>query len=86
MTSRAAQLLSVGEIPRGVELALDEALEAKRGRQIRTYVEDEVREVEDRVLSYTWSTETVDRAGDIVRQSWDLTEVDMRLEPVFGEM
>ena len=44
---------------------------AKRGPQIRSS-EPEEAVVDGRRIRYVWSTETVDRAGDIVRQNWDL--------------
>jgi len=72
MNDRTADLIATG-LARLVDLPVDEVVEAKSSSpQIRNAADPEAIPLGDRKIRYVWSTETVDRMGDIVRQNWDL--------------
>lgn len=76
MDKRLQTLIRAG-IASGSQLAgADPAsIIAEKQRKARTFraVAEEPQVLEGRRIRYVWSTETVDRMGDIVRQSWDLS-------------
>ena len=73
MDDRTRDLISCDALGcRTLELDFDAVAERKATDvQIRSAVTRDAA-VDGRRVRYVWSTETVDRAGDIVRQNWDL--------------
>ena len=73
MDKRTADLLCCDALGCRVPDLEFDAVAARKASdvQIRSVTSDAVN-VEGRRIRYVWSTETVDRAGDIVRQNWDL--------------
>lgn len=74
MSTRLSRLISSGlATARDLEGAsLEQVAELKAsGPQVRA-IGGEATPLEGRRIRYVWSTEAVDRMGDIVRQNWDL--------------